>query len=116
MELRRDVQKDLQDLYPLSGELLLIFTNRLEAAVDLFLIHPLVHALNQDVFVVGTVEGHNLARNRIVFADAPQEIVLHFLFRGLAKTDGLRALRIKDGKDMANGPTFAGGIHALQDH
>ena len=62
---------------------------------------------------MGAVEGHNLARHGVMFANAPQKVVLQFLVCRFAKADSFGALRVKDRKDITDGTAFAGGVHSL---
>ena len=65
---------------------------------------------------MGAVEGHNLARHGVMFANAPQKVVLQLLLCRLTKADSFGALRVKDRKDITDGAAFAGGVHSLQNY
>src|SRR5699024_5686893 len=109
-----DVQKDLEDTNIGIGKFFFILPDSFKPPVDLCFIDPAVHPLCHYVFIMRTVKSHDLARQRIVFADAPQKVVLELFVSRLAETQGRSSLRVKDRKDRFYCAALARGIHALQ--
>jgi hypothetical protein len=76
----------------------------------------LVDAGDEDVLVVGAVEDFDHAAWRDLGMNAPEEIVPGFERGRFFEGCNLAALRVDPTEDMADGPIFACGIHALKDN
>ncbi len=74
-----------------------------------------MHANDQHLFVIRTVEDADLAALRHDFVRAPEVAVVEFLSaRGLEGMN-VAALRIEAGHDVFYDAVFSSGIHRLQD-
>ena len=73
-----------------------------------------MHADDQDVLVVGTIEDRDIAPLRRVRVNAPKKIMLPFFDGRLLEPPHLHALRIHGADDMPAGAVLAGAVDALQ--
>ena len=67
------------------------------------------------LLVVGTVEDADPPSLRERFADAPQEVVIELLARGLPEGDDLNSLRVHAGHHVLDRRVLAGRIQRLED-
>ena len=74
-----------------------------------------MHANDEDLLVVGTIEDADPPAFRQTAGRAPQKIVLQFLGARLFETEHLAALRIDPGHDVPDGAVLAGRVHPLED-
>src|SRR5699024_4112406 len=76
LELRGDVQQNLDDAGAVGLELLLEATDGVVAAVDFLDVAEPLHAGDQNIFVVGAVEDRDLAVIWQLAADAGKEVAV----------------------------------------
>ena len=73
-----------------------------------------MHANNEHLFIVGTIENADPPAFRQTAGRAPKKIVLQFLSTGLLETENLTALRIDSGHDVSDDAIFARSVHPLK--
>ena len=73
-----------------------------------------MHADDEHLLVVGTIEDADPPAFRQTAGRAPEKIVLQFLGARLFETENLTALRIDPGHDVPDGAVLAGGVHRLK--
>ena len=74
-----------------------------------------MHAHDEHLLVVGTVEDADPPAFGKPAGGAPEKVVLQFLGARLLEAEDLAALRIDAGHDVPDGAVLAGGVHALED-
>ena len=120
------MEEELDDLRPGPVEVALegvdVFVARLpEALVALSRREPLgleplgVHLECDDLLVVRAVEDADATAFGERVRDAPQEVVVEFLGRGLLERDHLDALRVDSRHHVLDRRVLAGRVHRLQD-
>src|SRR5262249_16682119 len=119
-------QEELQNDGPLPREVVLEASDVGEPLVPDALAHEprgkplplqdlLVHAHDEDLFVVGAVEDANAAALRKALNVAPQEAVAGIRGGGLLEGGNLTSLRIPARHDVLDRAVLAGGVHRLED-
>src|SRR5664279_1527671 len=73
-----------------------------------------MHANDEHLLIVGTVEDANPSALRETAGRAPKKIVFQFLSIRLFETENLAALWIDPGHDVADGTVLAGSVHPLK--
>ena len=73
-----------------------------------------MHADDQHLLVVGTVEDADPPAFRQITGGAPEKIVLQFRGAGMFEAEHLAALRIDAGHHVLDGAVLAGRIHRLK--
>ncbi len=69
---------------------------------------------DEDLFIVGAIEDADMATYGQAFGGAPEKVMGEFLPAGLFEAVDHTALGVDAAHDVADGPVFAGGIHALK--
>ena len=73
-----------------------------------------MHANDEHLLVVGTIEDADPPAFRQTAGRAPQKIVFQFLGAGLFETEDLAALGIDARHDVPHGAVLAGSVHPLK--
>ena len=74
-----------------------------------------VHADDQHLLVIGSVENADPPAFRQIAGGAPEKIVLQFGGAGMLEAEYLAALRVDPGHDVLDGAVFSRRIHRLKD-
>ena len=73
-----------------------------------------MHANDEHLLVVGTIEDADPPAFGQTSGRAPEKIMVQFLGAGLLEAEYLAALRIDPGHDVPDGAVLAGSVHALK--
>ena len=73
-----------------------------------------MHADDQHLLVIGSVEDADPPAFRQIAGGAPEKIVLQFRRAGMLEAEHLAALRIDPGHHVLDGAVFSGRIHRLK--
>ena len=74
-----------------------------------------MHADDQHLLVIGSVEDADPPAFRQIARGAPEKIVLQFRGAGMFEAENLAALRVDPGHHMLDGAIFSRRIHRLKD-
>ena len=74
-----------------------------------------MHADDQHLLVIGSVEDADPSAFRQIARRAPEKIVFQFGGAGMLEAEDLAALRVDPGHHMPDGTVFSGRIHRLKD-
>jgi hypothetical protein len=108
------MEKEFEDHHIVVVEHGLELDDVLDVLVEFFAGDELVDVRDEDVFVVRTVEDLDHSASGDLGVDAPEEVMQGLLGGGLPKAGYVAALWIDAREDVADGPIFAGRVHALQ--
>ena len=125
MLLARDVEEELQDQHAVVRKVAFERCNVVEAPIPDLAIDELgrkvlcaqvfrMHADDQHLFVIRTVENADPPALGQAARRAPQEVVIELLGRGLLERVDLAALRIEAGGHVLDRPVLSRGIHRLE--
>src|SRR6202171_1805916 len=109
-----DEETELDDLGLASNQLSLELVDQSISPLDHFWLGQLMDAGDQDVLVMRAIEDSDLARNRQVLADAPQEAVPLLLGSRSFEGGDRNPLRVEVADDVGDGPVLPAGVHALK--
>ena len=73
-----------------------------------------MHAGNQNLLVIGSVENADPAAFRKIPGGAPEKVVLQFTGAGMLEAEDLATLRIDPGHHVPDGAVFSRRIHGLE--
>src|SRR5262249_5591645 len=108
-----DVQKEFQDGDALVGEHPFKVVDQAVALTPDLFRHQLVHAHDQNIFIVAAVEDCDLSLSRGVAVNAPEKVMVKFFRRWRFKTSNPNSLGIDARKYMADSAVLAAGVHGL---
>src|SRR5579863_8802585 len=74
-----------------------------------------MHARDQHLLVIRSVEYADAPALRKIAGGAPEEVVLQFTWARMFETEHLAALRIDPGHHMLDHAILAGSVHGLED-
>ena len=74
-----------------------------------------MHADDQHLLVIGSVEDADLPAFRQIARGAPEKIVFQFGGAGMFEAEHLAALRVDPGHHVLDGAVFSRRIHRLKD-
>src|SRR5271163_508807 len=114
--LGADVEKEFDDARTVGAEHLLKVVDQIVAFRPHGFRDQLVHARDQDVLVVRSVENHDVSLAWRVLMDPPEEIVSGLKDRRLLEAKDEGSLRIHSIEYVAHDAILAAGIERLQDH